>query len=117
MPGAAFPKSARLLTAKDFTQVLAQPDVNLSSGPLRLRARKNRMHTARLGVVVPKKGTPHAHRRNRIKRLIREEFRNLRADLPAVDVVVQVFGEIDDRRLSESLRKRFRELAPRMTDE
>jgi len=94
-----FPKSSRLLRADEFTAVLRAPEVNLSAGPLRMRARKNRMRCARLGLVVTKKGTPKAHRRNRVKRIIRERFRQQAHVLPSIDVVVQVFAQIEDGEL------------------
>jgi len=50
------------------------------------------MHTARLGLVVGKRAVRRAHDRNRVKRALRETFRRRRAQLPAVDLVVQVTG-------------------------
>ena len=107
----AFPKTARLLKVADYTDVFRQPDINLSVGPLRIRARKNRMRHARLGLVVTKRGTPRAHDRNRIKRLIREAFRHQAPQLPAVDVVVQVFGAIDEGQLRDTLVTQFARIA------
>ena len=65
------------------------------------------MPNARLGLVVTKKGTAKANRRNRVKRIIRERFRLQAKDLPSVDIVVQVFGMIDDVVLSQTLDKQF----------
>ena len=107
----AFPKSARLLRAGDYTAVFRHADLNLSSGPLRIRVRRSRMPTARLGLVVTKKGTPKAHRRNRLKRIIRERFRAHIARLPSVDIVVQVFGQMDDEKLSRLLDQQLRRIA------
>ena len=45
---------------------------------------------ARLGVVVGKKVLARAVDRNRCKRILRERFRCLRADLPAVDLVARL---------------------------
>ncbi len=102
-----FPKTARLLRAAEYTAVFRNADLNLSSGPLRIRARKSRMPTARLGLVVTKKGTPKAYRRNRLKRIIRERFRAHIAQLPAVDIVVQVFEQMDDEKLARLLDKQL----------
>jgi ribonuclease P protein component len=45
---------------------------------------------ARLGVVVGKKLLKRAVDRNRVKRIIREQFRRLRPQLPPVDLVVRL---------------------------
>ena len=108
------PKTARLLRATQYTDVLRRPDLNLSHGPLRFRARKNRMAGARLGLVVTKKGTPKAYRRNRVKRLIRESFRHEAPTLPGVDIVVQVFAQMDDDRLLSSLARGFERIRREM---
>ncbi len=65
------------------------------------------MRHARLGLVVPKKGTPRAHARNRVKRLIRERFRHRAHELPDVDLVVQVFGAMDEQHLCALLDRQF----------
>ncbi len=48
------------------------------------------MSTARLGITVARRAVPGAVSRNRLKRLVRESFRNRRWMMPALDVVVQV---------------------------
>ena len=45
---------------------------------------------ARLGLVVGKKQLKRSVDRNRVKRIIREQFRCLRATLPACDFVVRL---------------------------
>ena len=106
----SFAKSARLLSSDQFTQVLSSPEINIHSGPLRLRAITNKMPGARLGLVVGKKGNRLAVRRNRIKRLIRETFRLRSAELPPVDMVVQVFRSVDDQDLIRRLERLFSEV-------
>lgn len=75
-----------------------------------MRARKNRMRDARLGLVVGKKGNRTAVRRNRIKRLVRDTFRQTSVNLGGYDIVIQVFAEMDDERLKNSLERMFSEL-------
>ena len=106
----SFAKSARLLSSGEFTRVLAGAEINIHSGPLRLKAIANRMPCARLGVVVGKKGNRLAVRRNRIKRVIRDVFRLRRASLPPVDLVVQVFRPVEDEDLRRRLDQLFTEL-------
>lgn len=45
---------------------------------------------ARLGVVVAKKLLKKAVDRNRVKRVVREQFRRRRTSLPAVDLIVRL---------------------------
>lgn len=112
-PAFAFPPSARLLKSVEFEQVLRRADIRLRDGPLRLNAVFNRMHDARLGLIVGKKAIPRAHARNRVKRIVRNRFRCCRATLGSVDVVVQVVGPVTPARLHQHLDQLFGELAGR----
>lgn len=112
----AYPKTVRLLNSTDFTGVFKQAELNICSGPLRLRAIRNRMPSARLGVVVSKKGNSRAVRRNRIKRLIRERFRLTLSKLPEVDIALQVFAQIDDDELVRRVDDLFVQVRARIHD-
>ena len=48
----------------------------------------NQLHQARLGITVSRKVSPRAVQRNRIKRQVRESFRQYRLTLCGVDLVV-----------------------------
>lgn len=87
MPGPAhFPPSARLHKPAEFKRVFAEgrklrrPPVGISYCP-------NTVGAARLGLAIAKKAVHAAHDRNRLKRLIRDDFRHCRDLLPAVDIV------------------------------
>ena len=54
------------------------------------RQRPDGENGARLGLVIGKKFVRRAVDRNQVKRVVRERFRCLRGDLPAVDVVVRL---------------------------
>lgn len=54
------------------------------------RPRPDGENGARLGLVIGKKFVRRAVDRNQVKRVVRERFRCLRGDLPAVDVVVRL---------------------------
>lgn len=97
----AFPRENRLLTGADFRRVL-------SSG------RRHRAETLtliskasarpRLGIAVPKKQVKRAVRRNRIKRIIRDSFRQRAQTLPNCDLVVLCrAGAIDDAALKRDI--------------
>ena len=69
---------------------------------------------SRLGFIVAKKKVRLAVDRNRIKRCVRENFRLLQSQLPAMDIVFlarQDVGRLDNDSLHESAREGFRRLA------
>ena len=75
-----------------------------------MRSVETKAETARLGVIVPKKGNRLAARRNRIKRIIRNEFRLTRHCLVSADIIVHVTGPIEDADLRASLRQGLQHL-------
>ena len=79
----------------------------VSDGPLRIRVRKNNIEHARLGLVIAKRVFSKAVRRNRIKRIIRDQFRRNVSYLPSVDLVIQIFAELDDGHLHNLLERQF----------
>lgn len=91
-PDERFPRQVRLNHSREFDRVFRTASVRARHGALLLRAVPNRMHTARLGLVVGKRALPRAHERNRARRVLRETFRRHRAGLPPMDIVVQVTG-------------------------
>lgn len=95
MSGKRFPRDARLLTRKAFDEVFR---AGLSAGSKFFRALVTLSPTARarLGITVPKRVVRAAHERNRIKRLLRESFRQQRAELPPMDLVILARGPIQN---------------------
>ena len=83
----SFPKSSRLLTPADYSQVFDQVQIRVPHRNFLILARKNHCGYARLGLVFSKRNLKHAVQRNRVKRRVRETFR-LYSELPAVDIVV-----------------------------
>jgi ribonuclease P protein component len=61
------------------------------------------MPTARLGLVVGKRAVRRAVDRNRVKRVLREEYRRTREGLARLDIVIQVTGPATN----ESLRAAY----------
>lgn len=53
-------------------------------------AKPNALERARIGIVTAKKVAPRAIDRNRVKRMVREVFRNWRDRLGGLDVVVRL---------------------------
>ena len=82
-----FPHSARLSQPDHFRRVFDRPEYKVSSGAFLILATPGATQSSRLGVVVAKKHIRLAVRRNRIKRLVREQFRHHPFD-EAIDLVV-----------------------------
>lgn len=83
-----FPKLVRVRSRLDFAATYER-GVRISDGCLSLTALPNDRPTSRLGLAVSKR-CGNAVRRNRLKRRLREVFRQSRADLPTgLDLVVQ----------------------------
>ena len=93
MSGNTFPRTARLLTRRAFDEVF-RAGHSAGSSFFRVLVKAAPAGTARLGITVPKRALKHAHDRNRVKRLLREAFRQQRAALPAIDLVVIARGAI-----------------------
>ena len=69
-----FSRHSRLLKPAQFKLVFQQP-IRSSDGCFRILARVNGMQQHRLGMAVSKKACAKAVGRNRIKRVVRENFR------------------------------------------
>lgn len=84
--GAQFQACARLRKPAEFKQVFAEGS-RVKRQALTAVYRANELGEARLGLAIAKKSVALACERNRIKRIIREDFRRNRPRLPAVDFV------------------------------
>ena len=82
-----FPHNAKLSQPDHYRRVFENPKYKVSSGAFLLLAKPGATPSSRLGVVVAKKNIRRAVRRNRIKRLVREQFRLHPFDA-AIDLVV-----------------------------
>lgn len=86
MPGHELPAQFRLKSREDFARVF-EKRVSAADGVLRMYAVEGNEAYPRLGLSVSRR-VGNAVVRNRHKRLLREAFRLLRPDLPALDMVV-----------------------------
>jgi ribonuclease P protein component len=90
----AFDKEARLTRAADFRQVFKLAKKFKAEG-INLFAYHGKLDTSRLGISVPKKYVRRAVDRNKIKRIIRENFRLRNKELPLrLDMVFVVYTAI-----------------------
>jgi ribonuclease P protein component len=84
-----FRRQYRLLTPGQYSEVFSARRV-LRGELFALHYRRNGLPGSRLGLVIPKKQARTAVLRNAIKRQAREFFRQRRAGLPALDLVLRL---------------------------
>ena len=85
-----FTRHSRLTSQAEFGFVFAQPEVTRDRY-FRVLCRPNEREQWRLGMAISRKTCRSAVSRNRIKRIVRESFRNRRTDEPGksgFDIVV-----------------------------
>jgi len=106
-----FTRQQRLLTARDYQFVFAKP-YKSSDRYLTILARDNNLLEARLGLAIAKKRIKFAVARNRLKRLIRESFRQQQvANLDYVVLAKNEANQADNRVLLNSLAKHWHKLS------
>lgn len=94
----------------DHARRSADPYFTVLAGPVR-------PGQARLGLAISKKQARRAVDRNRLKRVVRETFRQHRARLPGTDIVVLARAAavgVPRRRLTDSLEQHFTRLGERV---
>ena len=100
----AFPKTARLLSPKDYKPVFDNARYKVSTKQFLLLATASQARRPRLGLVIAKKHVSKAVQRNRLKRVLRESFRLRQSEIPLIDIVVLARKDADKLALVE-LRK------------
>ena len=82
-----FSKDSRLLDAAAFGRVFEKATRSRDKW-FTVLCRRNEIEIARLGLAISKKQCKKASERNRLKRIIRESFRQHQAELEGLDIVV-----------------------------
>ncbi|HIP81196.1 MAG TPA: ribonuclease P protein component [Leucothrix mucor] len=111
----SYSRELRLLTPADFQPVFKQA-IPAVSPHLTLLARKNTLNHPRIGMAIPKKHIKHAVGRNRIRRVVREQFRHQQHQLPAIDIVVIAkagIADLSNEEINKILDKLWRKLIQR----
>ena len=108
----------RLLQAAEYTGVFGQRRV-LRGALLDLHFRPGAAESARLGLVIPKRNAALSVTRNYCKRVARELFRQRRAGLPVLDLVLRLARPIkstsrEPHSLGPALREDFDKLLKRL---
>lgn len=110
MPSTAFSKSFRLLNASDYQSVFNDAPFRASHQHLLILSRPNQTETPRLGLVIAKKHIRLAVQRNRIKRILRETFRQNQQQLGGIDAVVLAragLDKLDNQQLHKLFNKQW----------
>lgn len=114
-PAAGFERARRLTQASEFNQVFKS--AWRSSDPFFLViARASGLGPARLGLAVSRRNLRQAVERNRVKRLVRESFRQRPSDLEGLDLVVVARSPCagaENRTLTASLERHWQRLIQR----
>lgn len=84
---AKFSRAMRMNSPRDYTRVFRQAK-RVSGDGLMILAVENKIGHPRLGLAIAKKHLKLANHRNRLKRIIRESFRQHQSDFASIDVVV-----------------------------
>jgi len=111
----SYSRELRLLTPEDFQPVFKNA-VPAVSPHLTLLARKNNLDKPRLGMAIPKKHIKYAVGRNRIRRVVREQFRHQQHQLPAIDIVVIAkagIADLSNQEIDKVMDKLWRKLVQR----
>ena len=116
MASFAFGKQLRLLTARHYQAVFDSAEWKASSKHFLLLARANQLEYPRLGLVIAKKNVRTAVQRNRIKRIIRDNFRLHQHELQGMDIVVLArrgADSLDNPTIHKALQKSWQQLTRR----
>ncbi|MDH5183756.1 MAG: ribonuclease P protein component [Gammaproteobacteria bacterium] len=113
-----FSRSKRLLKPGEFKQVFDH-STRSSDSNLTVFCRPNSQGNARLGLAISKKQLKRAVDRNRIKRLVRESFRQHQFVLSSLDLVVlarRSIHELDNRQVLHALERHWQRVIKRCAD-
>jgi ribonuclease P protein component len=113
----AFSKSMRLLNSNEFKSIFDDAPLRTSHQHFLVLARRNEFNLPRLGLVIAKKNIRLSVDRNRMKRLIRETFRENQQQLVGIDVIVLArkgMNELSNLLLIEQLNNQWQRLIRRI---
>ena len=109
----SFGKQQRLLTPREFKAVFDGARFKASHRSLLLLAIPAGQPCARLGLVVGKKSAKLAVQRNRLKRLLRENFRAHQHELAGLDIVALVkpgLYQLDNQAIAALIAQQWQRL-------
>ncbi|SNS56392.1 ribonuclease P protein component [Pseudomonas segetis] len=114
MVSRGFSRDKRLLTPRQFKAVFDSPSGKVPGRNVLLLARNNDLDHPRLGLVIGKKSVKLSVERNRLKRQIRETFRQSQDNLTGWDIVIVArkgLGDLENVELAQQFNKLWKRLA------
>jgi ribonuclease P protein component len=93
---ATFSRAMRMNNPRDFSRVFRQAK-RTGGGGLTILTVENSVGHPRLGLAVAKKHLKLATRRNHVKRIVRESFRQHQTNFASIDIVVLTRMDIGHR--------------------
>jgi ribonuclease P protein component len=111
-PRRGLPRTQRLRRAAEFKRLYAQGR-RLAADGFTAVIQPNEAGMARLGLSIAARVLKLAVQRNRIRRIIRESFRQHQQHLPALDIVVGLRSspqDVDNAQLRRSLDKLWQKI-------
>ena len=123
--GARFQRRMRLVAKADYSRVFQNPKKSIDR-LFTVLVRRNECEEVRLGLAISRKNVRSAVQRNRVKRIVRESFREHRQQLlnsdVGIDIVVigraylaQALLAKDNAGVFSSLQNHWQRLAKTMT--
>ena len=117
MAECGFPKTSRLLNAADYKAVFGDAQLKVSCRHFLVLANRNTRSSARLGLVIAKKNVALAVQRNRIKRQLRNTFRQNGEQLDKLDLVVLArkgADKLNNKELIDTINSLWQDLHDKM---
>lgn len=105
-------RDARLVRKADFDRVFAE-NQRARTDYVMVMALPNQVGHPRLGMVIAKRVLARAVDRNRVKRCVRESFRQVLAELPACDFVVRLIAKPVPGQEARDLSRTFKRAGAR----
>lgn len=115
MSDARFTRRIRLVSKADYQQVFAQPGRS-ADVCFTILTRPNTLGFPRLGLAISRKAAKLAVVRNRVKRVVRESFRQQQQRLGGIDIVVMGRFDLsrrDNPELFDSLERHWTRITGR----
>jgi len=115
-----FTRQLRLLSSEDFQKVFKQTSCRSVDQRLTVLATPNELGHVRLGLAISKRIIKNAVGRNRVKRLVRESFRQHQQSLIGLDIVVLSRNgalQASNAELTSSLQTHWQRLAKQLAKE